>query len=116
MNITGAIPDLPQCKTPLVIYADYLRYLHECTLTYITQTHGNSSRILREIGEHVVFIISHPNGWEGAQQSRLREAAVLAGLVEEAGDPRIHFVTEGEAGLHFCLQHDRAAGTLGVRG
>ncbi|KAF8815528.1 hypothetical protein BYT27DRAFT_7249056 [Phlegmacium glaucopus] len=52
------------------------------------------------------FVLTHPNGWEGAQQSQLRAAAVMAGLIsDEVGHSRLSFVTEGEASLHFCVQN-----------
>ena len=56
-------------------------------------------------------MLSHPNGWEGPQQSKMREAAIRAGLVPktEAGRSRIHFVSEGEASLHFCLDSGLAS-------
>jgi hypothetical protein len=52
------------------------------------------------------FVLTHPNGWEGAQQSMMRTAAVQAGLIpdNEDGQSHLSFVTEGEASLHFCVQ------------
>jgi hypothetical protein len=52
------------------------------------------------------FVLTHPNGWEGAQQSMMRTAAVQAGLIpdNEDGHSHLSFVTEGEASLHFCVQ------------
>ena len=52
------------------------------------------------------FVLTHPNGWEGAQQCKIRTAAVQAGLIpnNEDGHSRLSFVTEGEASLHFCIQ------------
>ncbi len=60
--------------------------------------------MLKSVGNNIEFILSHPNGWEGKQQSEMRRAAINAGLVNanEALE-RISFVTEGEASLHFCL-------------
>ena len=53
------------------------------------------------------FVLTHPNGWEGPQQSMMRTAAVQAGLIldNEDGHSRLSFVTEGEASLHFCVQN-----------
>lgn len=53
-----------------------------------------------------VFILCHPNGWKGAQQGRMREAAIKAGLVPDTkeGRNRVQFVTEGEASLHYCIE------------
>ena len=46
------------------------------------------------------YVLSHPNGWEGGQQTLMREAADT-----EDGRSRLSFVTEGEASLHFCIQN-----------
>ena len=48
----------------------------------------------------------------------MREAAVQAGLVPDsmAGRARVHFVTEGEASLHFCIQSGLTSETIEVRG
>ena len=60
--------------------------------------------MLRSVGNNIEFILSHPNGWEGQQQSEMRRAAINADLVNANEAPeRISFVTEGEASLHFCL-------------
>ena len=93
---------LPKNKTVQEVFGDLMKYLFQSTKQYImnpekwawTSAEGN-----------IHFIFSHPNGWEGKQQSKMRRAAVAAGLVAsdlEAED-RITFVTEGEASLHFCL-------------
>jgi len=52
-------------------------------------------------------VLSHPNGWEGAQQWQMRQAAILAGLIPDttAGHSRLSFVTEGEASLHFAIHN-----------
>ncbi|KAJ3525317.1 hypothetical protein NMY22_g10627 [Coprinellus aureogranulatus] len=116
------IPPLPPNKTAVQVLADFMRYLYKCTRNYIEETHiGFSSApdstttekkdglfdTLEKEGQ-IHFVLSHPNGWEGAQQEKMRRAAVLAGLVppddEEAAASRISFVTEGEASLHFCLR------------
>ena len=62
------------------------------------------------------FVLSHPNGWEGTQQSEMRRAAVLAGLVPDNpnGHSRLSFVTEGEASLHFSIQNGLPAGAMKV--
>ena len=57
------------------------------------------------IEDDINFILSHPNGWEGRQQSEMRNAAISAGLVKSEAEAldRVSFVTEGEASLHYCL-------------
>jgi hypothetical protein len=53
------------------------------------------------------FVLSHPNGWEGKEQSQMRKAAIQAGLVPDnpSGHSKISFVTEGEASLHFAIEN-----------
>ena len=65
---------------------------------------------------HIDFVLSHPNGWEGTQQSEMRRAAVLAGLVpdNESGHARLSFVTEGEASLHFTIRNGLPAAAMKV--
>ncbi|KAJ7113113.1 hypothetical protein C8R44DRAFT_984923 [Mycena epipterygia] len=48
------------------------------------------------------------------QQSNMRKAAIIAGLVPNTSDgrERIHFVTEGEASLHFCITNGLATDPL----
>jgi hypothetical protein len=62
-------------------------------------------------------VLSHPNGWEGKEQSQMRKAAVKAGLVPDtqAGHARISFVTEGEASLHFAIENGVLTQTMEVR-
>jgi len=56
-----------------------------------------------ETAENIEFVLTHPNGWEGAQQAQMRDAAIHAGLINDtpSSRARVHFVTEGEV----CLQH-----------
>ncbi len=59
------------------------------------------------VEDDINFILSHPNGWEGRQQSEMRNAAISAGLVKSEAEAldRVSFVTEGEASLHYCLNN-----------
>jgi hypothetical protein len=86
-----------------------LRYLYKSTKQYIRERQGDD--IWESVGANVEFILSHPNGWEGKQQSEMRRAAVSAGLVASLAEAseQISFVTEGEASLHFCLNKISAA-------
>ncbi|RXW25730.1 hypothetical protein EST38_g170 [Candolleomyces aberdarensis] len=122
-DVASKIPPLPPNKTPVQVFADFLRYLYTCTRAYIEETHGlalaptgtNTSwwTTLEDEGQ-IDFVLTHPNGWEGAQQEMMRRAAVLGGLVksQEEADNSISFVTEGEASLHFCLHSGLPAETL----
>ncbi|KAF6743411.1 hypothetical protein DFP72DRAFT_933565 [Ephemerocybe angulata] len=118
-DVASKIPPLPPNKTPVQVFSDFLRYLYSCTRTYIEETHGFSGddsdwwQDLERQGL-IDFVLSHPNGWEGAQQEMMRRAALLGGLVrsEEEADSKVSFVTEGEASLHFCLYSGLSADVM----
>jgi hypothetical protein len=82
------------------------QYLHWCARTYIEETHANGVKLWQILENRTEFVLTHPNGWEGAQQSMMRTAAVQARLMpdNEDGHSHLSFVTEGEASLHFCVQ------------
>ena len=106
-EITQKLPPLPAGKQALEILADFLRYMYTCGRTYIEESHANGADLWTSVEDEIQFILTHPNGWEGIQQTQMRQAAVKAGLVPDtaAGRARIAFVTEGEASLHFAIKH-----------
>ncbi|KAG6918264.1 hypothetical protein DXG01_015638 [Tephrocybe rancida] len=108
-HITKAIPALPPKLGIVDIFADYLRYLYTSVLDFIQETLPMSA-----VSCEREFVITHPNGWEGVQQFQLRRAAITGGLIPDTDDARarIHFVTEGEAGLHFCIRQGLVANGL----
>ena len=56
------------------------------------------------IENSIEFVFSHPNGWEGLQQQKYREAIQSAGLIPGPMEQsRVHMITEGEASLHYCV-------------
>lgn len=59
----------------------------------------------KSIENSIEFVFSHPNGWEGLQQQKYREAIEGAGLIPctPEGRSRVHMITEGEASLHYCV-------------
>ena len=83
--------------------------MYTSTKRYIRERQGDDA--WNSVATNIEFILSHPNGWEGKQQSEMRHAAINAGLVATASEAseRISFVTEGEASLHFCLNKMPAA-------
>lgn len=82
-----------------------MKYLLHCAQIYISETHSES--LWKSVADNIDFVLTHPNGWEGPQQSEIRRAAVIGGLV--SGGPgaqsRIQLLTEGEASLHFCIEN-----------
>lgn len=111
------VPPLPRGKSAVAVFADFLHYLLECTRTYIEDTHANGQAIWKSVEGHIDYILSHPNGWEGVQQSQMRKAAVMAGLVPntQTGYGRVRFVTEGEASLNFCIGNGLASDLIKVK-
>ncbi|KAF8901908.1 hypothetical protein CPB84DRAFT_1708063 [Gymnopilus junonius] len=106
-DVTDQIPPLPPKKSVIQIFADFLVYLLECASSYIRQTESNGAELWNSVRNDIDFVLSHPNGWEGKEQSQMRRAAVLAKLIPDttAGHGHLSFVTEGEASLHFAVQN-----------
>jgi hypothetical protein len=110
------LPDLPPNKTAVDVLSDFLVYLYQCAKDFIQETHANGIELWRSVEHSVQFVLSHPNGWGGAQQSQMRCAAILGGIIPdtEEGRSRIEFVTEGEASLHFCIGNGLAVDAIKV--
>jgi len=106
-QVADRIPQLPLNKTAVEVFSDFLTYLLACASSYIQDTHANGGQLWASVKDQIYFVLSHPNGWEGAQQAEMRKAAVMAKLIPDttAGHARLSFVTEGEASLHFSAQN-----------
>ncbi|TFK72406.1 hypothetical protein BDN72DRAFT_957282 [Pluteus cervinus] len=102
------IPPLPPGKTIVDVFTDFLAYLYMCTKTFISEHHPNGPQLWRSVQSTVEIVLSHPNGWEYIEQDKMRRAAIRAGLVPDLdeGLKRVHFVTEGEASLHYCISNN----------
>ncbi|KAJ2932548.1 hypothetical protein H1R20_g4563, partial [Candolleomyces eurysporus] len=113
-SITTQLPPLPQGKTVIGVYSDFMKYLHKCARSYIEQTHPNGIDLWKSLAPKAEYILSHPNGWEGSQQNQMRRAAITAGLIPDtqAGHDRLFFVTEGEASLHYSLENGLPADSM----
>ncbi|KAF6752246.1 hypothetical protein DFP72DRAFT_991107 [Ephemerocybe angulata] len=113
-HVTANIPPLPPGKTVVRVLADFLQYLHKCGEAYIKDTHASGRDLWNSVESEIDYVISHPNGWEGYQQSQIRDAIVLAGLIPDTpeGHSRVSFVTEGEASLHFSIDNGLPAGAM----
>ncbi|PFH47841.1 hypothetical protein AMATHDRAFT_151148 [Amanita thiersii Skay4041] len=112
LNMNGMrFPPLPRRKTAVHVFGDFLAYLFRCTRIFITDTHANGAALWNSVEHNIQFVLSHPNGWEGPQQSKMRRAATYGGLIPDnnEGKARIRFVTEGEASLHACVLSGLAA-------
>jgi hypothetical protein len=106
LNMNGMrLPPLPHGRSAVDVFGDFLGYLFRCTRAFIIDTHASGNALWTTVQGHLQFVLSHPNGWEGAQQTKMRRAAVRGGLIPDTdeGRSRIRFVTEGEASLHACV-------------
>ncbi|EEB89075.1 hypothetical protein MPER_12874 [Moniliophthora perniciosa FA553] len=103
------LPRIPPHKAAVEIFVDFVRYLYRWVKQYICEVNGDD-HWWDMIGNNIEFVLTHPNGWEGAEQAKLRNIVVRAGLVPNTaeGQARVHFVTEGEACLHHCI-HELAS-------
>jgi hypothetical protein len=119
---TDAFGDFLSCDVHSPIRApsgsDPLPYpdLYSCTRSFISDTHANGLALWSAVENDIQFVLSHPNGWEGAQQTKMRTSAIYGGLIPDSseGKARIRFVTEGEASLHACILSGLAADVLSV--
>ena len=66
-NVKDIYP-LPRNKTVIDIFSDILRYMYKSTKQCVRERQGD------DIWDSVGIILpgSHPNGWEGKQQSEMR--------------------------------------------
>ena len=97
------LPPLPPGKTVVDVLTDFIKYLFQCTKTYIDKRH--LAFPWSTVEHSIEYIFTHPNGWEGVQQQLYRQAIEAAGLVPATseGRARVQMLTEGEASLHFCV-------------
>lgn len=99
------IQPLPPLKHIVTLFSDFYAYLYTCAKSFVQETHHISSSQWSSIEGGIHFILAHPNGWEGEEQNKMRDAMISARLISdgEQEHSRLSFVTEGEASLHFCL-------------
>ena len=114
--VASQIPPLPHGKGVVTVMADFLAYLFKCASIFIQDTHANGRDLWESVQGEIDYVLSHPNGWEGFQQTQMREAIVLAGLIPDTtrGHARVSFVTEGEASLHFSIENGLPSSALEV--
>ncbi|PBK62372.1 hypothetical protein ARMSODRAFT_604136 [Armillaria solidipes] len=99
------IQPLPPLKQIVTLFSDFYAYLYTCAKSFVQETHHISSSQWSSMEGGIHFVLAHPNGWEGEEQNKMRDAMISARLIGngEQEHSRLSFVTEGEASLHFCL-------------
>ncbi|KAF9068301.1 hypothetical protein BDP27DRAFT_1448499 [Rhodocollybia butyracea] len=100
--VSHAIPSFPPNKTVVEVLADFMAFLVSCARDFITESYPQVGGGMWQ-DYQLEYVISHPNGWDGAEQHTLRQAALRASLISDVNSDRVSFITEGEASLHFCL-------------
>ena len=68
MNVK--LPRLPRSKSVLEIFSDFLKYLFRCTRSFIVETRVGGVVVWKSVENDTQFILSHPNGWEGASPAK----------------------------------------------
>ena len=101
----GDVPPLPRGLSAVKVLSDFLKYLFNCARNYIVESHASGAIMWKSLEDRIEFVLTHPNGWGGAQQQEIRQAAVTAGLIPSGkeGHSRLQLLTEGEASLNFCM-------------
>jgi hypothetical protein len=107
---------LPKGKTIVDVFADLMRYHFDSTKALFVSSDKNGEHRWNSVSDKIELVLTHPNGWGGPQQTKLRAAAIRAKVVPDTpgGRARVHFVTEGEASFNFCATHTRTGRDLKV--
>ena len=107
---------LPWKKTIIDVYADFMRYLFDSAKELFKASEPNGEIRWESISNSVELVLTHPNGWGGPQQVKMRNAAVKAGIVPDTrvGYNSVHFVSEGEASFNFCAAQSHAGKNMQV--
>ena len=107
---------LPMGKTIIDVFSDFMSYLFDSAKKFIVACEKDGEHLWNSLSGNVELILTHPDGWDGPQQEKLRAAAVRANIVPDTpeGHARVRFVTEGEATLNFCAAHTNAGKNLKV--
>lgn len=86
---------LPPLVTVDKTFEDLFSYVLKNVRAFISKVIGDD-KFWSVLSSSMVVVLTTPNGWEGQQQNRMRNAAIKAGLVSTAHKDRLRFVSEGE--------------------
>ena len=91
-------------------------YLFDSAKELFKASEPNGEIRWNSISNSIELVLTHPNGWGGPQQVKMRNAAVKAGIVSDttAGHNSVHFVSEGEASFSFCASQSQAGKNMKV--
>jgi hypothetical protein len=87
---------LPENVTIDDVFSDYLEYIKDQVQECISGSYAEGATLWHSLYPSMFVVLTTPNGWEGRQQERMRQAAIKAGLVDPMGRRRVRFVSEAE--------------------
>jgi hypothetical protein len=94
---------IPPGKSAQDIFTDYLRWIMKCTEDFISAKYRGGAQLIEETYRSRTIVLTHPNGWEGAQQAAMRKACVDSAIVDQSKAKNVQFVSEAEASMTFAL-------------
>ncbi|KAH6910157.1 hypothetical protein BKA70DRAFT_1424707 [Coprinopsis sp. MPI-PUGE-AT-0042] len=56
------VPPLPIKQGVVKVFADYVKYLHDCLKLYIKETHANGPSLWQSVEKTIDYVFTHPNG------------------------------------------------------
>ncbi|KAF7293247.1 hypothetical protein HMN09_01202900 [Mycena chlorophos] len=107
------VPPLPNVPVTVEkMFEDTFRYCGARIKAAIEQRSPRGSKQWKDLASQMTVVLTTPNGWTGAEQHKMRMAAVNAGLVNAEGKERVRAVADiFQAGIHFAIQSGCLAGT-----
>ena len=104
--LNDGLSPLPPGRSAVDVLTDFIKYLVNCSKTYIQQCYPGFTSSWSSIEDSIEYVFTYPGGWADQRYLYFR-AIERAGLVPSTpeGQLRVHMITEGEAGLHFCVSH-----------
>ncbi|KAG8739177.1 hypothetical protein FRC10_006068 [Ceratobasidium sp. 414] len=97
---------LPAGITLDKIYTDFMGYLMKHTQEFFETRIIDGRKVWEDLHKDMTIVLAHPNGWTIREQNFLRKAAVAANYTSDAkAHAQVHFVSEAEASVHFCMFH-----------
>ncbi|KAF9510510.1 hypothetical protein BS47DRAFT_64108 [Hydnum rufescens UP504] len=96
--------DLPDGIPLTQIYSDFIQYLLKHTRHFFETRVVEGESVWNNHINSADIVITYPNGWGIHEQDVLRKAAISAGCPDPTKTTaHIHFLTEAEASVHFCM-------------
>ncbi|KAJ8097148.1 hypothetical protein POJ06DRAFT_215834 [Lipomyces tetrasporus] len=92
---------LPPGKTAIDVAADYLSLMRMTMRSELQKALGD---IFLKEEQNIKYFLTVPAIWDEAGKAATRQAAVQAGFVDNAFDPRLSLITEPEAAAIYCAK------------